>query len=169
MVTMVMMAAALAAQDGVARHVRASEPRVVSLIEAGVSRSETFRLLVKTLNESDVIVYVEPKQTRQALGGFLAHSVVAQGGHRYLHVAVEIHGTERRVVALLAHELQHAVEVAREPDARDAEGLDRLFARLAIQFGCGGTSCSETQAAKNVEAVVGEELAGQARPVSPGR
>jgi hypothetical protein len=33
-----------------------------------------------------------------------------------------------------------------------------MFSRLAIPGGCGGTTCYETQAAKDVEYAVGDEL-----------
>jgi hypothetical protein len=153
----------IAIQDASARHVRSIELKILSLIDAGLSGSATFRGLIATLDESDVIVYVEPKLTRQALGGYLAHNIVAQGQYRYLRIAVEMAGPERRLVSLLAHELQHAVEVAHAPDARDAESLERVFSRLAIKFGCGGTTCFETQAAKDVEYIVNEELAASSR------
>jgi hypothetical protein len=145
------------------RHVRASEPRILTLIDAGLSRSATFRSLVAMLDESDVIVYVEAKTSRQNLGGYLAHEVVARGGYRYLHIAVETKGSEGRLVPLLAHELQHAVEVAKAPEAIDAASLQQLFVRLSVQFGCGGTTCSETQAAKDIEHIVGEELKTEGR------
>ena len=161
MLTIMMLSLALTAQDSPERHVRATEQKILKLIDAGLSRSETFRRLVATLNESDVIVYIEPKLTHQALGGYLAHNVVAQGNHRYLHIAVQTQGSERRLVSLLAHELQHAVEVAQAPEARDAESLERTFSRLAVMFGCGGTTCYETQAAKNVEHIVNEEFAAR--------
>jgi hypothetical protein len=106
---------------------------------------------VDTLDHSDVIVYVDPKLTRQSLGAYLAHNVVVSGGVRYLHVAIDARGAESRLVPLLAHELQHAVEVAAEPGARDPQSVEQLLERLAIQFGCGGTSCTETQAARDVE------------------
>jgi len=146
------------AQDSAERHVRATEPRILALVDAGLSRSSTFRRLVEALNVSDVIVYVEPKRTRQGLGGYLAHHIVAQGDHRYLRIAVETQGSQGRLVPLLAHELQHAVEVAQAPEVRDAESLERAFVRLAVKFGCGGTTCYETQAAKDVEHIVSDEL-----------
>jgi len=62
---------------------------------------------------------------------------------------------------LLAHELQHAVEVADAPDARDTESVQRLFARLAVAFGCGRASCLETQSARDVQNIVRKELAGR--------
>jgi hypothetical protein len=158
MFTVMILALAMATQDSSVRHVRTTDPKILSLIDAGSSGSATFRGLISMLNASDVIVYIEPKVTRTALGGYLGHNIVVRAEYRYLHIAVGISGSQRRLVSLLAHELQHAVEVARTPDARDAESLERLFSRLAIKFGCAGTSCSETQAAKDVEYIVGEEL-----------
>jgi hypothetical protein len=158
MVMMMMLAVALSAQDASTRHVRATEPKILALIDAGLSRSATFRRLVETLDQSDVIVYVGPKLTRQALGGYLAHTIVAQGGYRYLRIAVDTQGAEGRLVPLLGHELQHAVEVAQTPEARDAESLQHAFLRLAVPFGCAGTTCSETQAANDIEHAVNEEL-----------
>jgi hypothetical protein len=43
--------------------------------------------------------------------------------------------------------------------ARDQHSIEQLFERLAVTFGCGGTSCTETQAAKDIEARVAIELA----------
>jgi hypothetical protein len=158
MFTIIVAALLLAAPDSAGPHVRSSEPRIRALIDAGVASSPTFRGLIAALNASDVIVYLEPNVRRQSLGGYLDHRVVSHGQYRYLRIAVEIAGSERRLVSLLAHELQHAVEVARAPDARDTESVRLLFGRLAVAFGCGGTSCLETQAARDVENIVRMEL-----------
>ena len=158
MLTMMLLAVALTGQDASHRHVRASEPRILALLEIGLSRSATFRNLVATLDASDVIVYVEPKLTRQNLGGYLAHRIVARGGYRYLRIAIEMQGAEGRSVPLLAHELQHAVEIAQTPEAIDAESLEQAFVRLAVRFGCSRASCYETQAAQDVQQIVGDEL-----------
>ena len=158
MVTMMMLMFALTAADSPERHVRATEPRLLTLIEAGLAHSNTFRRLIDTLNASDVIVYIEPKLTRQALRGYLAHHIVATGGRRYLHIAIQTQGSERHLISLLAHELQHAVEVSQYPDVHDARGLEQLFSRLALQFGCDSFTCFETQAARDVETIVGKEF-----------
>lgn len=157
MVTM-MLLAALTAQEPSLHHVRASDPKILALIKIGLVRSAAFRRLVETLDQSNVIVYVEPKLTRQALGGYLAHNIVSAGGYRYLHVAINVQGADGRLVPLLAHELQHVVEVSQDPEARDTDGLVRLFSRLALAFGCDGSTCSETQAAKDIEATVSTEM-----------
>lgn len=158
MVAMMVLSAVLTAQDPSAHHVRTTDSKVYALFTDGMSRSMTFRRLVDTLDSSDVVVYIDVKTTRQALGGYLAHNIVIAGAYRYLHVAVDVHGASGRLVPLLAHELQHAIEVAEHPDARDEQSLVQLFERLAVKFGCGGTTCSETQAAKDVEARVSSEL-----------
>jgi hypothetical protein len=158
MVAIMMLAAAINGQQRTQTHVRTTESTISALIEKGVSQSSTFRRLVDTLNASDVIVYIEPKLSREALGGFLQNDVLARGGYRYLRVALDMHGSPGRVIPILAHELQHAVEVAENPDARSAEALQRLFARLAIEFACNSTNCSETQAAKDVEEAVKIDL-----------
>ena len=158
MVAMLVLSSVLTAQDPNTCHVRTTEPLVRSLIEQGLARSKTFRRLVTTLDQSDVVVYIDPKITRQTLGAYLSHSVVSTGGIRYLHIAVELRGGDIRLVSLLAHELQHAVEVSQDPDARDSEGVDRLFGRLASTRGCGISNCEETEAALNVQAAVDAEL-----------
>ena len=157
MVAMMVLSAVLTAQAP-SEHVRSGNPKVAQLFVDGMARSSTFRALVDALNRSDVIVYVEAKTARQALGGYLTHNVTVAGLYRYLHIAIDTHGASGRLVPLLAHELQHAIEVAQDQNARDERTLQQLFERLAINFGCGGTTCLETQAAKDVEGLVLTEL-----------
>ena len=158
MVALIMVAAVLASQGPSTTHVRTTEPTIAALIAGGVSKSGTFRHLIDSLNASDVIVYVEPQLTRQALGGFLENGVVVSGGYRYLRVAISMRGAKGRIIPILAHELQHALEVAQDPKAVDAITVERLFARLDVPFGCDGSSCSETKAAKDVEDAVSADL-----------
>jgi hypothetical protein len=166
MLTIMLLSLAISAQDPPGPHVRTAEPRILALIEAGVAQSATFRRLMTTLDESQMIVYIERKSNRQGLGGYLAHNIVAQGDYRYLRIAVETQGSRRRLVSLLAHELQHAVEVAQATDARDQAGVERLFAQRAVKFGCGSTTCYETQAARDVEYIVNEEFSAKSPPAA---
>ncbi len=160
MFTMMMLVAlAVIAQD--AAHVRTIEPRFRAVIDAGLSRSGTFRRLVVTLDESNVIVYIDPKVGRPNLGGYLAHQIVARGGFRYLRIAIDLQGSESRLIPVLAHELQHAIEVAETPEALDAESLEQVFIQRALPSGC-GHACYETKTARDVELLVGKELAAYA-------
>jgi hypothetical protein len=139
-------------------HVRTTEARIRALLDEGRARSETFRHLLATLDASDVIVYVEAKLTRPALGGFLFNRIVARDHWRYIRVAVNHQGSHPRLIALLAHELQHAVEVAQQVEVRDALSLERMFSRVSVAHGCAGASCYETQAAQDIEWRVLREL-----------
>jgi hypothetical protein len=168
MASWLLLAIVYAVQDSSTAHVRTTEPRIQALIDEGIARSETFRRLVTTLDASDVFVYVEPKLTRGALGGFLAHDLAGRGGWRYVRVSADFHGSHRRLVALLAHELQHAVEIAQAPEVRDAKTLQDEFRRRAIKFGCGG-ECYETQAAKDIESIVNVELGQPQSAGNPAR
>ena len=60
MVMIMVLSLAVTAQSSPDRHVRTTDPRILVLIDAGLSHSATFRRLVDILNESDVIVYVVP-------------------------------------------------------------------------------------------------------------
>jgi hypothetical protein len=147
------------------RHVRSADVRIQALLEQGVGRSATFRHLLDTLDASDVIVYVMPKRTRPELSGYLPHRMTVAGSFRYLHVMVDLRGAETRVVSIIAHELQHAVEVAEAPDVSDDRSLTRLFSRAHINFHC-GEDCFETQAAIDVQYNVIGEMALNHRPSS---
>jgi hypothetical protein len=162
------VALSFAAQDVPIQHVRSSEPRILALINTGLARSATIRRLVDTLNESDVIVYIETQVTRESrqvhresLDAYLIHHVVDQGGHRYLRIGLGARGAEKRLIGVLAHELQHAVEIARAPEVRDDQKLQAFFSRASLSFNCAGT-CYETQEAKDIQRIVSEELAADA-------
>jgi hypothetical protein len=157
MVTILILAASLSASAAPTSHVRTTDTRIAALLDARLTRSKTFRQLVDLLNASDVIVYVDAKQTRPELRGFLAHTMFSAAGVRYLRISVRTQGADRWLVAVLAHELQHAVEVAEHPDVRDGNELERLFKHISSPLTCGGI-CSETLAAMDVQATVEAEL-----------
>src|SRR5262245_32432931 len=123
MVAMMVLSAVLAAQDPSTHHVRTTDPKVLALFSDGMSRSATFRRLWDTLDGADVVFNIDAKTTHQSLGGYLLHNVIVAGAYRYVRVAVDVNGANGRLVPLLAHELQHAVEVAQDPNARDERSL----------------------------------------------
>jgi hypothetical protein len=158
MATIIMLVLAMTAQNPPERHVRATEPRIRFLIATGLARSPTFRTLVARLDASDVVVYVEPKLTRQALGAFLVHHLVCAGGYRYLRVQIDPAGAMGRVVPVLAHELQHSIEVAQSAEIQDADSMARMFNGLSVPFACSATGCSESRGALDVESAVRREM-----------
>lgn len=158
MFIVVMLVLSTAMPDEPERHVRTTERPIQALIDQGSLRSTTFLRLLTTLDQSDVIVYIEPQLTRPALGGFLVNHISRAGGRRYLRVAVDYRGSPERVIAVLGHELQHALEIATDASVEDDESLQQMIGRRAIAFGCGSTECYETEAAKEVEKTVLKEL-----------
>jgi hypothetical protein len=83
-------------------------------------------------------------------------------GGRNLLVLVNPRLQRTEVVGQLAHELYHAVEIAREPDVVDADSLRDLYRRIG-EHGCEQNSdiCWETRAAVAFEALVLRQLHGQ--------
>lgn len=144
-------------------HVRATTEEVRRIIETGLSASATFRRLVAVLDDSDVMVYVEPKLKHKGLGGYLSHTIVASGSYRYLRVFIDIGGRPHARVPVLAHELQHAVEVSRVREVHDAEGVERLFSSLAVPHGCGESRCYDTQEGTDTERLVRIEMSPRGR------
>jgi hypothetical protein len=118
--------------DPVGKRLRGLTPKANEVIERGTKRSATFRMLVETIGKSDLVVYLETtKRLPAGLDGRLMF-LTSAGGVRYLHVQVTSTLDIDQLVAITAHELQHAVEVAAHPDVRDAAGLAALYQRIGI-------------------------------------
>jgi hypothetical protein len=139
------------------RRVRVTDARLRSLLAEGLNRSRTFASLVTALNRSDVIVYIEsvmvlPKGTM----GRLAMMPPA-GGFRYLRVQIRAELSRREAIALIGHELQHAMEIAVATDVRDASSMIRLYERIGH---ASAEHAYDTEAAQDTGRIVRRELAG---------
>jgi hypothetical protein len=148
-------------------HVRSPQPQVVSAIRDGQIRSVTFAGLMAALNDSDVVAYVEGLwKMPPGLEGYLNHEVFAAGGRRYLRIMVDIQLGHDRLIKIIAHELQHALEVAQAADVRSDEDVRKLFERL--DSGRCRRRCTETDAALDVQQSVWTELRAHRRMPNPG-
>jgi hypothetical protein len=156
------------AQGSPYRHVRGAEAWIDALVAKGIAESPTFKCLVATLDQSDVIVHIQRILARGGgihrggLRGLLSHQIRTHGNHRYLRIGVTWQGNEPRLIGTLAHELQHAIEVARVPEVRTRENVDKLFARLSGRMSCDG-DCAETIEALDVQRAVIAELTQTAK------
>jgi hypothetical protein len=154
-------AALMSAQQllaGDARRIRSSESRLNKLMKEGVRRSRTFADLVTRVHRTDLIVYVE---TSHALGSDTVGRILLQtvaGGHRYLRVQVRSMLQGDQIIAVIAHELRHALEVAEDASVVDEATLTRLYRRIghAIE----GRHGYDTDAARTTGLRVREELIG---------
>lgn len=116
--------------DHLGLHVRGATPKVKALIDEGIRRSPSFKALVERLNRSDVVVYINvTRDLPTGLDGRLCFMTYA-GSVRYLHAQVLDGLGVDGIIAIAAHELQHAVEVAEHPEVKDAGALDRLYQRI---------------------------------------
>ena len=141
-------------------HVRTSNVRIAEVLDYAVKRSPSFQDLVATLDFLDRVVYVEEGQCRHREARACLHLTAGAGA---IVVRIDPRQPIRAVVAQLAHELYHAVEIAREPDVAGAPALNALYERIG-ERSCfeEGESCWETRAAVAFEALV-------IRQVSAGR
>jgi hypothetical protein len=136
-------------------HVRPVSASANILLTEATARSSVVNQLVERLTGTDVIVYVEIVASPEIP---LARTklVSASPGARFIRISINARNPAWDRLALLAHELQHAVEIAAAADVRDDEGVRRLYTRIGFP---GGTDRFETVAAKRMEMLARGELA----------
>ena len=85
--------------------------------------------------------------------------VTSVNGLRYVRVDIDCTLSPRRQIALLAHELQHALEIGQRTDILDADGMESLYEEIGFQSNDNGSHKSyETEAAKAIQRAVDDEL-----------
>jgi hypothetical protein len=110
-------------------HVRIADDELRRLFDAGVAASPTLGALVRRLDHSDVVAYIRFEPPRGAVHGSLQF-VGAAAGVRYVLIRVARQPTQSRQLALIAHELQHAVEVAAAPHVVDLQTFVQEYERI---------------------------------------
>jgi hypothetical protein len=117
------------------RHIRTTDHSIRKLMRRGYRESRTFASLVSKLQRSDVIVYIE-NMPRLPAGLEGRMMVMPQAhGHRYVRIQVALRGSPEDSIALLGHELRHAVEVADALEVNDPDSLARLYQRIGTRSG----------------------------------
>jgi hypothetical protein len=126
------------------------------MLRIGLQRSPTFASLMAQLNDTDVIVYLEPVQTLPtALSGrllLLPHDT----SQRYLRIQVLATLGRTELIALIGHELRHALEVANAPNVRDESALIQLYEHIGHRYTKGHQY--DTNAAQDAGRAVRKEL-----------
>jgi hypothetical protein len=148
---------ATAALESPHRHVRSQDRSVRQLLKRGFTRSVTFRNLMAQLQQSDVIVYIEQvPRLPGALEGRMMMLPTAHG-QRYVRIQITLRGAPDDAVAVLGHELQHALEVAQEDWVFDQATMKTLYQRIGTGT-LGGHHVYDTLAAQEVGRIVRREL-----------
>ena len=117
------------------RHIRTTDASMRTLMRRGFRESRTFKDLVTRLQRSDVIVYIEavPRLPGALEGRMMMLPRVYD--HRYVRIQIALRGSTEDSIALLGHELHHAVEVAEAVDVHDNGSLARLYQRIGLSRG----------------------------------
>lgn len=130
--------------------IRTTDRRLRQHLEEGIRRSLTFRSLVERLNQSDTVVYLQPDaRPLPGVDGRLTF-VAAHAGLRYVLVRIDASMSRCRQIAILGHELQHAVEIADTPSIVDSASLALAYA----QFGYANQLTARSHASFDTKAAI---------------
>jgi hypothetical protein len=138
---------------------RPLDPAAAGIFERAVARSSSVRALVRELESSDVIVHIETCwQLPDGANGSMRF-VTRSGGYRYVRITIAAGLPANSRTAILGHELQHAVEIARSK-AGDVDSVRKLFESKGYRTR-GWHDVFETEAAQRVEKAIRSELASR--------
>lgn len=111
-------------------HVRTSSAFLSSLISDAREHSPTFLRLADSLESSDLIVYLEAAPHMEARFRGRMHFMGASSGYRYFRIQIRTAMSRYDVVASIAHEMQHANEIASHPEVVSEDGLAALYRQI---------------------------------------
>jgi hypothetical protein len=136
-----------------------------ALIDRGLERSGTFRELNTRLQNTNVIVYVRFSSCSQGVPSCLLWASADTGGRRLLVKLDRFGRSPDELTALLAHEFQHANEVAADLAITDPVSFENSFASRGRKH----TAGFETAEAGEILRKVTAELSHRVNEVAPGR
>jgi hypothetical protein len=94
--------------------VRTEDVTIAKLIRHAAGASHTFRTLVQALEATDGIVYLRAGRCGR-VRACLLHRIAVSESTRMLYVVVDAQRHDIALMAAIAHELQHAIEVLSAP------------------------------------------------------
>jgi hypothetical protein len=145
-------------------HVRTEDARLSNVIRQGLEQSPTLRELVHRIDGLSGFVYVVWSRCGTRLwepDACLDHRIGVNGGFRFLRVNIYPGASGERLVALIAHELQHALEVLSDNNATSQEHVAKLYERIGFKRRAADNF--ETEAAGRVQDAVYREARERAR------
>ena len=141
------------------QNVRVTEPDLSLAVTTCYENSVTCRRLLDEIESSTTIVYVRTALSRTSTRTSCLTLMTGSADYRYLRITLDPALRGDRVVVMLSHELQHAVEVVRMPDVVDADTMRALYRAIGYSLGASGTREDwETLEAKRVAGAVSDEL-----------
>lgn len=136
--------------------VRSSDRALADLIGKATRGSQTFRNLLARIETTNGIVYVEPGKCRTGVRACLQMWMHVSGPNRFVRIVIDrsIRPSEIETMRSIGHELQHAIEVLREPTIIDGATMFNFLKRTAPT----DNPRFETTAAVNAGNAVFDEL-----------
>jgi hypothetical protein len=128
-----------------APHVRPLTKSAAALLADATARSPIVKGLVEDLEQTNVVVYLVDSMDGPREVTACLTFVSFAAGTRYLMFRVDrwVSAPWDRI-AQLAHELQHAMEIAEAPEVQDAASMARLYKHIGWE--CGKRSFESAQA-----------------------
>jgi hypothetical protein len=143
-------------------HVRFLDSVLKGLFDHGMQQSPTLRALVERVEAAPILVFIDGDIRMPARIGARLSFVTSVNGMRYVRVDIDCTLSPRRQIALLAHELQHALEIGQRPDILDTEDMELLYDEIGFQSSEHGAHKSyETEAAQAIQRAVDDEMGGR--------
>jgi hypothetical protein len=133
----VLVTAAAAHDAGAATKVRGANDKARQLLVAGQELSPTVRQLVAAIESRDLIVLVSVEAPAVSNAGRFRGSTRLLGtahGQRFASIWIDESSMPPCAVGLLAHELQHALEVAQAAWVVDQQQMYELFSRIGREW-----------------------------------
>ena len=145
--------------------VRVLDPLAAAMLAQAMERSAIVRDLVHQLQHSNMIVHIEATRNLPSGIGGATRFVASRGEYRYLRISLSVWLPPADRVAIVGHELQHAMEVAQSLAANAGE-LRRWFETSGFRVHA-SHDLFETNAALQIEMKIRQEL--RARPALTAR
>ncbi len=143
-------------------HIRVLDPILKEFFDHGVQQSPTLRALVDKVEATPILVFIEGDIRMPTYIGARLNFVTSVNGLRYVRVDIDCTLSPRRQIALLAHELQHALEIGERTDILDADSMESLYEDIGFEsFENGSHKSFETEAAIAVQRAVDDEMGGR--------
>jgi hypothetical protein len=134
--------------------VRPEGTAIRALIDRGMERSATFRALNTGLDNANVIVYVRFSRCSAGVPACLLWASADTDARRLLIKIDRFGRSPDELTSLLAHELQHANEVASDSEITDLASFQNSFASRGRKHAAG----FETEEAGKISKRVAAEL-----------
>ncbi|HEX6464311.1 MAG TPA: hypothetical protein VFZ98_07660 [Vicinamibacterales bacterium] len=167
LVTMGVGTRLLACEAVLPDHVRVLDCRLAGAVADAAGRSATLNDLLQRVQRSDGLIFITPLPptgpAAKLLGGF-SHDVSVAGSYRVMRIVVQ-KNTDDSAMAIVGHELRHALEVLEMSSARTEAEVDALYERLGWRT---SAHTVETQAALDAGHTIARELRAASKHAHSG-